>query len=85
MPDHLDLAKELQRLDGRGYKAYSSLRGAHSFPSFTLFVDHVQGDPFAAPSRIRLRVPREIANQPEALMSNSIREIAFADWLARRV
>lgn len=85
MPDHLDLAKELQRLDGRGYKAYSSLRGAHPFPSFTLFVDHVQGDPFAAPSRIRLRVPREVANQPEALMSNPIRKSAFADWLSRRV
>jgi len=85
MPDHLDLANELQRLDGRGYKAYSSLRGAHSFPSFTLFVDHVQGDPFAAPSRIRLRVPREVANQPESLMSSPIRQSAFADWLARRV
>ena len=79
------LDRELQRLDGRGYKAYSDLRGAHSFPAFTLFIDHVQGDPFAAPSRIRLRVAKEIARHPEALQSNPIRQRAFGDWLARRI
>ena len=79
------LAQTLKRLDGRGYKAYSDLRGAHDFPSFTLYVDHVQGDPFAAPSRIRLRVTREFTLHPEALLSKPIRRIAFADWLARRV
>ena len=79
------LAETLKRLDGRGYKAYSGLRGPHQFPLFTLCIDHVQGDPFAAPSRIRLRVPREIALHPEALLSTPVRRVAFGDWLARRV
>ena len=85
MPGHQSLITQLNQLDGRGYKAYSSLRGSHSFPDFTLFVDHVQGDPFAAPSRIRLRVPHELANLPQALASNATRRVALADWLARRV
>jgi predicted ABC-class ATPase len=79
------ITETLTRLDGRGYKAYSALRGPHECPLFTLYIDHVQGDPFAAPSRIRLRVPREIALHPEALLSKPVRRIAFADWLARRV
>ncbi|MEE3328759.1 MAG: ABC-ATPase domain-containing protein [Myxococcota bacterium] len=85
MSDPHPLTRELKRLDGRGYKAYSDLRGSHAFPAFTLFIDHIQGDPFAAPSRIRLRVPQEVAHQPEALTSNPTRRIAFADWLARRI
>lgn len=85
MPEPHPLVQTLKRLDGRGYKAYSGLRGAHPFPRFTLYIDHVQGDPFAAPSRIRLRVNQETALHPEPLTSTPTRLIAFADWLARKV
>ncbi|MFP6640797.1 MAG: ABC-ATPase domain-containing protein, partial [Myxococcota bacterium] len=85
MSDHHQLVAQLQRLDRKSYKAYSDLRGEYTFPSFTLHLDHVQGDPFAAPSRIRVRVPQEIAGLPEALMNSRIRSVALADWLARQV
>ncbi|MCG0314192.1 MAG: ABC-ATPase domain-containing protein, partial [Calditerricola sp.] len=42
----------LKRIDGRGYKAYKELQGTYRGDGFTLSVDHVQGDPFAPPSRI---------------------------------
>ncbi|MFP4184566.1 MAG: ABC-ATPase domain-containing protein, partial [Halorhodospira sp.] len=42
------LQATLQRIDGRGYKAYKDIEGRHAFPGFTLMVDKVQADPFAA-------------------------------------
>ena len=52
-----DLRQTLLRIDGRGYKAYGDARGAWEAHGLALHVDHVQGDPFAAPSKLRLRVP----------------------------
>ncbi|MEC4679761.1 MAG: ABC-ATPase domain-containing protein, partial [Nitrospirota bacterium] len=46
MKSHSDLRQHLLRLDGRGYKAYKDLEGAYDFQTFTLSIDHVQGDPF---------------------------------------
>lgn len=43
----------LRRIDGKGYKAYNDILGGWLFDGFTLIVDHIQGDPFALPSRVR--------------------------------
>ena len=51
-----DLNATLQRINGRGYKAYNDIRGRWQCPGFVLCIDHVQGDPFAAPSRCRVQV-----------------------------
>lgn len=69
------LLEILDRIDGRGYKAYKELQGRRfKFPCFTLIVDHVQGDPYASPSRIRTRVdldrlelPVPAARGPDAI------------------
>ena len=53
--DVSELRTTLRQIDGRGYKAYKRLTGAYRFDAWTLFIDHVQGDPFAAPSKMRLR------------------------------
>jgi predicted ABC-class ATPase len=79
-----ELRDTLRRLDGRGYKAYKDLRGAYDFGALTLCIDHVQGDPFAAPSKLRLRLAQDDADWPEALQANRVRRLAFADLLARR-
>lgn len=44
------------RIDGKGYKAYKEIEGSFDFGLFTLHIDHVQGDPFAAPSRLRFYI-----------------------------
>jgi len=80
-----DLRNTLTRLDGRGYKAYKDLAGAFTYTDFTLFIDHVQGDPFAAPSKVRVRVPSLVANLPPDLFSNKTRRIALQDFLIRAV
>ena len=51
-----DLKRELEKIDGRGYKTYKTLEGQYSFEDYILSIDHVQGDPFASPSRIRVIV-----------------------------
>ena len=85
MADAETLAEILARIDGRGYKRYSEIRGRFEFDRFTLFVDHIQGDPFAAPSKLRVRVPMREAALPADLAAPGIRRIALADFLARSV
>lgn len=83
MRSYEDLRRLLLRLDGRGYKAYKEIEGAYGFSDFDLFIDHVQGDPFADPSRFRVRIPQSTARMPSSAFSNKIREIALRDYLAR--
>jgi len=78
-----DLRRILNRIDGKGYPAYKDIRGHYQFPGFTLLIDHVQGDPFAAPSRLRVRVPQRIAGYPPDTYSQPSRRIALADFLTR--
>jgi len=47
------LRQILNRIDGRGYKAYKDIVGFYKFKGFEVAVEHVQGDPFAEPSRVR--------------------------------
>ena len=79
-----DLRRRLRRIDGIGYKAYRDIQGVYTFRTYTLFIDHVQADPFAAPSRIRIRVQKERALFPEDTYSTRSREIALRDFLSRR-
>ncbi len=80
-----ELRTALSRLDGRSYNAYKELRGAFDLGDCTLFIDHVQGDPFAAPSRMRMRVPMDEAQWAVTLRDTRVRRTALADLLARRV
>ena len=81
-----DLAGACRRLDGRGYPAYRDLEGEWSLgDGVSVFVDRVARDPFAPPSRVRVRMDREAAGFPASLYSNRIRRIALADFLARQI
>jgi predicted ABC-class ATPase len=78
-----NLSDQLYRLDGQGYGAYKSLKGAYDFGDFTLHIDHVQGDPFAGPSRVRVVVPQKMAGFPNRLWEVPCRAVALADYLTR--
>jgi len=82
---HAQTLKEtLRRIDGRGYKAYKELQGTYAFDSFTLFIDHVQGDPFAQPSRLRVRVERPASGFESSFTRSPSRTVALCDYLTRR-
>jgi predicted ABC-class ATPase len=83
--DEEALRRKLHRIDGRGYKAYREIRGGYQFGDLELHVDHVQGDPFAAPSRVRVRWPQRRAALPAELFANRVRRLALADFLTRQV
>jgi len=79
-----ELRKILTRLDGKGYKAYKDIKGAYDYINFTLFIDHVQGDPFASPSRMRAEVKMAKAGFPSDLWDSRLKKIALEDYLARQ-
>ncbi len=83
MPTMQRLRSILQRIDGRGYGAYKDLRGTYQLGDWTLIIDHVQGDPFAAPSRLRLRLPLSAAGFPAACSTPTARRVALGDFLTR--
>ena len=85
MPSHSDLRQLLRQLDGQGYKAYKSLEGSYNFGTYTLYIDHVQGDPFAELSKVRVRIAHDVSGFPEDLWANKIRVVAFRDYLARAI
>ncbi|MEQ6886395.1 ABC-ATPase domain-containing protein [Salicola sp. Rm-C-2C1-2] len=78
-----ELASLLTRLDGKSYKAYKDLLGEHRFDGWTLIVDHIQADPFAAPSRMRARVDAATADLPEGVFTTQARQCASRDYIAR--
>ncbi len=77
------LKELLQRINGRGYKAYKDIKGVYSFTNFTLEIAHVQGDPFAAPSHLIAKIKLPDTGVKEECYSNKDREIACRDFLTR--
>ena len=84
MTNKESLQRHLRQLDNRGYKAYKEIEGNYDFYEFTLIIDYVQGDPFAFPSKFRVRVPPNIAQIPGELFNSRSREIALRDYLTRQ-
>ena len=83
MQTSAELKNLLQRIDHKGYSAYKDTRGSYEFPGYVLSIDHVQGDPFAAPSKVSVEVLQKIAGFPKTLFSESHRRIALQDHLIR--
>jgi len=81
-PSHR-LLQTLHGINGKGYKAYQETKGAYDFADFSLSIDYVQGDPFAAPSHLSIQIPSSQAGFPSELYANKIRKIALGDFLSR--
>lgn len=83
------LRKQLQRIDGKGYKSYKDIQGQYDFKTFAVSIDHVQGDPFAAPSRISINIAMNVANFPneywQGIPPSGVRRIALEDFIARAI
>jgi predicted ABC-class ATPase len=77
------LQRALARIDGRGYKAYKDITGRYQLARFELIIDHVQGDPFAAPSRLRAVVPWAETGLGDHVRVSTARQRAARDLLAR--
>jgi len=78
-----DLAAVLRGLDGAGYGAYKRIRGGWAADGLTLRVDHVQGDPYATPSRLRLHLPPGTHGIPADAWTTRPRRIGLCDFVLR--
>lgn len=78
-----DLRRRISNINRKSYGFYKSLAGVYKYSFFTLFIDHVQSDPFAPPSRIRARVSRETAAFPMDYYAEKHERIALEDYLTR--
>lgn len=81
MKDKKELQKIFKRIDGKGYKAYNDIRGSYDFEFFTLFIEHVQRDPFASPSLLRVEI--ENSGFPEWMVNSKEQRIAVSNYVSR--
>ena len=84
MQNASDLKTQLQAIHRRSYPAYKSLKGSYQFRDFILHIDHVQGDPFASPSHIRIRLSHKTAGFPAAYYKDTLTRVTLADYLTRQ-
>ena len=84
MQNQNELVQALTRMDGKPYPAYKAIKGSYQYQDFELSIDHVQGDPFAIPSKVRVTIPISTAGFPEDSYHNDCRNVALCDFLARQ-
>lgn len=77
------LEQLLKENDHRPYPAYKSLKGSYEFPNYVLSIDHVQGDPFAAPSSLSIHMSKNQHGFPDEYISEKHRRIMLSDYLLR--
>ncbi len=77
------LLQTIKRIDGRGYKAYNDIEGSYDFGDFKLYIDHVQRDPFASPSLIRVEIDGKDATFPSEFLKSFQRMVALEDYISR--
>lgn len=79
----VDLRKKLKAIDHLGYPAYKDLKGQYDFKDYVLSIDHVQGDPFASPSRLSILVGAKEAGFPGEYYDTQAKRITLQDHLTR--
>ena len=84
MQSEAELRSLLSRIDHRGYPAYKDTKGQYRFPGYVLSIDHVQGDPFASPSKVSVLVSGKTAGFPQELYCGKCQRIALQDELLRQ-
>ena len=83
MKSAAELEKNLMSINRRSYPAYKDLRGSYQFQGYQLNIDHVQGDPFASPSKLSLHVKGRSAGFPASFYDTKYKQVALCDHLTR--
>lgn len=78
------LKELLHSINRKSYPAYKSLRGAYQFDRYILSIDHVQGDPFASPSHISVKLSHRDTGFPAEYYKDSLTCITLGDFLNRQ-
>ncbi len=84
MKNSVELKNLLRQIDHKGYPAYKDTKGQYQFGQYILSIDHVQGDPFASPSKVSIIVSGKTAGFDRSCWQTKCRKTAFQDYLLRR-
>jgi len=77
------LEVEIKNYDSKGYGFYKNIKGSYKFDGYILSFDHIQGDPYASPSRIRVIVNQSKAKFPSELFDEKYKKIALVNFIAK--
>ena len=80
-----ELRNLLNRIDHKGYPAYKDTKGQYQFGTYVLSIDHVQGDPFASPSKVSVHIDGKQAGFDACLYDITFKRIALQDHLLRKI
>lgn len=93
-----ELTSHLHAIDGRSYAAYKAIVGRYRSPlGWVLYIDHIQPDPYAPPTAIRVVLPLALTGADPRLTradprltgaaahltASPTRAVALRDYLAR--
>ena len=81
MKSSSNLKSLLKNIDRKGYPAYKSTQGTYDFGTYFLSIDHVQGDPFASPSKLSIHVKGRLAGFPASFYDTKYKQVALCDHL----
>ena len=84
MQQSTDLQNLLRSVHRKSYPAYKSLKGSYQFDNYILSIDHVQGDPFASPSHISVRISHKTAGFPGEYYKDRVTRVTLSDYLTRQ-
>ncbi|MGL1936951.1 MAG: ABC-ATPase domain-containing protein [Fibrobacterales bacterium] len=74
---------DLQKLKKKSFGAYKALKGRYQIGNIGMQIYHIQGDPFAQPSKVSLRIPLSESGYDVELYDTREKSVAFCDFLHR--
>lgn len=77
------LISKLKKIEKQNYRAYQQIKGQYDFKDFTLYIDQVQGDPYASPSRVRAIRPWSVTGLDFLKQTSHAYQVAARDYIAR--
>lgn len=81
-----DLRTLLRNIDHKGYPNYKQTAGGYRFDGYDMYIDHVQGDPFASPSAVHVEVKHTKAGFPEEYYQGcTAAKVALQDYITRLI
>lgn len=84
MQTSTNLQALMRSIHRKNYPAYKSLKGCYRFENYILSIDHVQGDPFASPSHVSIKIALREAGFPSFCRRDRLTRTALADYLTRQ-
>lgn len=77
------LTSILKKLEKQNYRAYQKIKGQYDFGDFTLYIDHIQPDPYASASRLRATRAWSLTGLEWIREKSPAYQMAARDFIAR--